>query len=266
MEAKYYLPVNAVLSVTDGYEVAAGDILARIPRESTKTRDITGGLPRVAELVEARRPKDHAVIADVEGRIEFGKDYKSKRRIILHPSDGSEPIEYMLPKGKHVVVNEGDFVKKGDMIIDGNPVLQDILKVMGVEALARYMVQEIQAVYRLQGVKIDDKHIEVVIRQMLQKVEITHTGDTTFTIGELVDAAELEDINKKLVKNSGDPACAEPVLQGITKASLQTNSFISAASFMETTKVLTEAAVAGKLDKLIGLKENVIVGRSILHQ
>ena len=263
MEAKYYLPVNAVLSVTDGYEVAAGDILARIPRESTKTRDITGGLPRVAELVEARRPKDHAVIADVEGRIEFGKDYKSKRRIILHPSDGSEPIEYMLPKGKHVVVNEGDFVKKGDMIIDGNPVLQDILKVMGVEALARYMVQEIQAVYRLQGVKIDDKHIEVVIRQMLQKVEITHTGDTTFTIGELVDAAELEDINKKLVKNSGDPACAEPVLQGITKASLQTNSFISAASFMETTKVLTEAAVAGKLDKLIGLKENVIVGRLI---
>jgi DNA-directed RNA polymerase subunit beta' len=203
------------------------------------------------------------VIADVEGRIEFGKDYKSKRRIILHPSDGSEPIEYMLPKGKHVVVNEGDFVKKGDMIIDGNPVLQDILKVMGVEALARYMVQEIQAVYRLQGVKIDDKHIEVVIRQMLQKVEITHTGDTTFTIGELVDAAELEDINKKLVKNSGDPACAEPVLQGITKASLQTNSFISAASFMETTKVLTEAAVAGKLDKLIGLKENVIVGRLI---
>ena len=160
LEAKHYLPVGAVLSVEDGVEVAAGDILARIPRESTKTRDITGGLPRVADLVEARRPKDHAVIAEVDGRIEFGKDYKSKRRVLLHPTDGSEPIEYMLPKGKHVVINEGDFVKRGDMIIDGNPVLQDILKVMGVEALASYMVSEIQAVYRLQGVKIDDKHIE----------------------------------------------------------------------------------------------------------
>lgn len=263
LEAKYYLPVNAVLSITDGSEVAAGDILARIPRESTKTRDITGGLPRVAELVEARRPKDHAVIADVEGRVEFGKDYKSKRRVVLHPSDGSEPIEYMLPKGKHVVVNEGDFVKRGDMLIDGNPVLQDILKVMGVEALARYMVEQIQAVYRLQGVKIDDKHIEVVIRQMLQKVEVTHPGDTTFTVGELVDAIELEDINEKLLKDGKETVRAEPVLQGITKASLQTNSFISAASFMETTKVLTEAAVAGKLDKLVGLKENVIVGRLI---
>jgi DNA-directed RNA polymerase subunit beta' len=263
LEAKYYLPVNAVLSITDGSEVAAGDIVARIPRESTKTRDITGGLPRVAELVEARRPKDHAVIAEVDGRIEFGKDYKSKRRVVLHPSDGSEPIEYMLPKGKHVVVNEGDFVKRGDMLIDGNPVLQDILKVMGVEALARYMVEQIQAVYRLQGVKIDDKHIEVIIRQMLQKVEVTHSGDTTFTVGELVDAIELEDINEKLLKDGKEIVRGEPVLQGITKASLQTNSFISAASFMETTKVLTEAAVAGKLDKLVGLKENVIVGRLI---
>jgi DNA-directed RNA polymerase subunit beta' len=263
LEAKYYLPVNAVLSITDGSEVAAGDIVARIPRESTKTRDITGGLPRVAELVEARRPKDHAVIAEVDGRIEFGKDYKSKRRVVLHPSDGSEPIEYMLPKGKHVVVNEGDFVKRGDMLIDGNPVLQDILKVMGVEALARYMVEQIQAVYRLQGVKIDDKHIEVIIRQMLQKVEVTHSGDTTFTVGELVDAIELEDINEKLLKDGKEIVRGEAVLQGITKASLQTNSFISAASFMETTKVLTEAAVAGKLDKLVGLKENVIVGRLI---
>jgi DNA-directed RNA polymerase subunit beta' len=263
LEAKYYLPVNAVLSITDGSTVAAGDIVARIPRESTKTRDITGGLPRVAELVEARRPKDHAVIAEVDGRIEFGKDYKSKRRVVLHPSDGSEPIEYMLPKGKHVVVNEGDFVKRGDMLIDGNPVLQDILKVMGVEALARYMVEQIQAVYRLQGVKIDDKHIEVVIRQMLQKVEVTHAGDTSFTIGELVDSIELEDINEKLLRDGKETVRSEPVLQGITKASLQTNSFISAASFMETTKVLTEAAVAGKLDRLVGLKENVIVGRLI---
>ncbi len=263
LEAKHYLPVGAVLSIEDGAEVAAGDILARIPRESTKTRDITGGLPRVAELVEARRPKDHAVIADVDGRIEFGKDYKSKRRVILHPTDGAELLEYMLPKGKHVVVNEGDFVKRGDMIIDGNPVLQDILKVMGVEALARYMVAEIQAVYRLQGVKIDDKHIEVVIRQMLQKVEITNPGDTTFLAGEQVDLRNLDDINERVVKEGGQPARYEPVLQGITKASLQTNSFISAASFQETTKVLTEAAVAGKIDYLQGLKENVIVGRLI---
>jgi DNA-directed RNA polymerase subunit beta' len=263
LEAKHYLPVGAVLSVEDGSEVSAGDILARIPRESTKTRDITGGLPRVAELVEARRPKDHAVIASVDGRIEFGKDYKSKRRVVLHPTDGSEPIEYMLPKGKHVVINEGDFVKRGDMIIDGNPVLQDILKVMGVEALASYMVAEIQAVYRLQGVKIDDKHIEVIIRQMLQKVEITHSGSTTFLAGEMIDARDLEDINAKIIKEGGEPARFDPVLQGITKASLQTSSFISAASFQETTKVLTEASVAGKTDYLRGLKENVIVGRLI---
>lgn len=263
LEAKHYLPVGAVLSVEDGAEVSAGDILARIPRESTKTRDITGGLPRVAELVEARRPKDHAVIASVDGRIEFGKDYKSKRRVVLHPTDGSEPIEYMLPKGKHVVINEGDFVKRGDMIIDGNPVLQDILKVMGVEALARYMVSEIQAVYRLQGVKIDDKHIEVIIRQMLQKVEVTNPGSSTFLVGELVDARQLEEINEKLIKEGGEQVSFDPVLQGITKASLQTNSFISAASFQQTTKVLTEASVAGKVDYLQGLKENVIVGRLV---
>jgi DNA-directed RNA polymerase subunit beta' len=263
LEAKYDLPVNAVLSVVDGAEVAAGDIVARIPRESTKTRDITGGLPRVAELVEGRRPKDHAVIAETDGRVEFGKDYKSKRRVILHPTDGSEPIEYMLPKGKHVVINEGDFVKRGDMLIDGNPVLQDILKVMGVEELARYMVGEIQAVYRLQGVKIDDKHIEVIIRQMLQKVEITNPGDTTLLVGELIDQVTLTELNQKIAKEGKMPARAEPVLQGITKASLQTKSFISAASFMETTKVLTDSAVQGKVDDLLGLKENVIVGRLI---
>lgn len=263
LEAKYYLPVNAVLSIQDGSKVAAGDILARIPRESSKTRDITGGLPRVAELVEARRPKDHAVIAEEDGRIEFGKDYKSKRRVILHPTDGSEPVEYMIPKGKHVVVNEGDFVKRGDMIIDGNPVLHDILKVMGVEALASYMVQEIQAVYRLQGVKIDDKHIEVIIRQMLQKLKVTDSGSTTLLEGDLVDLNVLIKANEAAEKNGGTPAKAERVLQGITKASLQTGSFISAASFMETTKVLTEAAVAGKVDELRGLKENVIVGRLI---
>lgn len=263
LEARYYLPVNAILSIEDGVKVNAGDILARIPRESTKSKDITGGLPRVAELVEARIPKDHAVIADKDGKVEFGKDYKSKRRLILHPADGSDPVEYMLPKGKHVVVNEGDSVKKGDMLIDGNPVLQDILKVMGVEALARYMVQEIQSVYRLQGVKIDDKHIEVVIRQMLQKVEITNPGDTTLIAGEKVDKQELKEINAKVLNEGLRPAEGIPVLQGITKASLQTRSFISAASFMETTRVLTEAAVAGRADKLHGLKENVIVGRLI---
>jgi DNA-directed RNA polymerase subunit beta' len=263
LEARYYLPVNAILSVEEGAEVSAGDIIARIPRESTKTKDITGGLPRVAELVEARRPKDHAVIAEIEGRIEFGKDYKSKRRIVIHPTDGSEPIEYMVPKGKHVVVNEGDLLKKGDMLIDGHPVLQDILKVMGVESLARYMVGEIQAVYRLQGVKIDDKHIEVIIRQMLQKVEISDSGDTTLMVGEKIDHRELAEINAKAIAGGLKPAEAQPVLQGITKASLRTRSFISAASFQDTTRVLTEAAVAGKVDKLRGLKENIIVGRLV---
>lgn len=263
MEARYYIPVNAILSVEDGSHVSVGDILSRIPRESTKTKDITGGLPRVAELVEARRPKDHAVIAEVEGRVEFGKDYKSKRRIVIHPSDGSMPLEYMVPKGKHVVINEGDFVKKGDMLIDGNPVLQDILKVLGVEALTSYMVKEIQAVYRLQGVKIDDKHIEVIIRQMLQKVEVTNSGETTLIMGEKIDHREFAEINQKAINNGLKPAEAQPILQGITKASLQTRSFISAASFQETTRVLTESAIAGKIDKLRGLKENVIVGRLV---
>ncbi|WP_375358732.1 DNA-directed RNA polymerase subunit beta' [Candidatus Tisiphia endosymbiont of Neophilaenus lineatus] len=263
LEARYYMPVNAILNVEDGAKVSVGDILSRIPRESTKTKDITGGLPRVAELVEARRPKDHAVIAEVDGRVEFGKDYKSKRRIVIQPSDNTTAIEYMVPKGKHIVVNEGDFVKKGDMLIDGNPVLQDILKVMGVEALTSYMVGEIQAVYRLQGVKIDDKHIEVIIRQMLQKVEVTHSGDTTLMVDEKIDYREFAEINKKAIDNGLRPAEAQPILQGITKASLQTRSFISAASFQETTRVLTESAIAGKIDKLRGLKENVIVGRLV---
>jgi DNA-directed RNA polymerase subunit beta' len=263
LEARYYLPVNAILNLEDGAYVNAGDIMARIPRESTKTKDITGGLPRVAELFEARRPKDHAVIAEIDGRVEFGKDYKSKRRIIIHPLDGSEPIEYMMPKGKHVVVAEGDLVKRGDMLIDGNPVLQDILKVMGVEALATYLTTEVQAVYRLQGVKIDDKHIEVILRQMLQKVEITDVGDTTLLAGERIDRVELGLINAKAMEKGLRTAECQPVLQGITKAALQTRSFISAASFQETTRVLTEAAVAGKVDSLRGLKENVIVGRLI---
>ncbi len=264
LEARYFLPINAILSVDDVVEVHAGDVLARIPRESTKTRDITGGLPKVAEFFEARKPKDHAVISEIEGYVEFGKDYKSKRRIVIRPVDKAiEPVEYMIPRGKHVSVNEGDYIKKGDLLLDGNPVLHDILKVMGVEALAHYMVSEIQQVYRLQGVKIDDKHIEVIIRQMLQKVEVVNSGETTLLDGEQIDKQEFEEINQKAEKKGYIPATAIPVLQGITKASLQTRSFISAASFQETTRVLTEAAVAGKFDRLQGFKENVIVGRLI---
>ncbi len=264
LEARYFLPVDAILNVSDGDEVHAGDVLARIPRESSKTRDITGGLPRVAELFEARMPKDHAIISEIEGRIEFGKDYKTKRRLIVRPEKGDiEPVEYMIPKGKHLAVNEGDFVEKGDLLMDGSPVPHDILRVMGVEALANYMVEEVQAVYRLQGVGINDKHIEVVLRQMLQKVEIDAPGQTTFLSGEIVDRDEFDEVNAKAIVEDLTPATGQPVLQGITKASLQTRSFISAASFQETTRVLTEAAVNGKRDTLQGLKENVIVGRLI---
>jgi DNA-directed RNA polymerase subunit beta' len=264
-EARYFLMVDAILSVENGQSVHAGDVLARMPRgESAKTRDITGGLPRVAELFEARRPKDFAIIAETEGRIEFGKDYKAKRRIVIVPTDSDKkPQEYLIPRGKHISVQEGDYVQVGDRLVDGNPVPHDILRVLGVEALATYLINEIQAVYRLQGVKINDKHIEVIVRQMLQKVEITHHGDTPFLVGELVDREEFDQVNAKSVTEGGQAAQAIPVLQGITKASLQTHSFISAASFQETTRVLTEAAVAGRIDRLIGLKENVIVGRPI---
>ncbi|NBX73059.1 MAG: DNA-directed RNA polymerase subunit beta' [Alphaproteobacteria bacterium] len=263
-EARYFMPVDAILSVDNGARVKAGEVLARIPREGSKTRDITGGLPRVAELFEARRPKDAAIIADVEGRVEFGKDYKTKRRIIVRPADESlPPREYMIPKGKHVAVQEGDVVQKGDLLIDGNLVPHDILEIMGVEALAEYLINEIQEVYRLQGVKINDKHIEVIVRQMLQKVEITDSGDTTMLTGEQIDRYEFDAENNKAAAENLRPAKAKPVLQGITKASLQTRSFISAASFQETTRVLTEAAVAGRTDALEGLKENVIVGRLI---
>ena len=264
MEARYFMPVDAILSIENGQTVKAGDVLARIPRESTKTRDITGGLPRVAELFEARKPKDYAVIAEIDGRVEFGKDYKTKRRLVLVPEDGSqEPREYMIPKGKHLNVQEGDRVMRGDLLIDGNPVPHDILNIMGVPALAEYLINEIQDVYRLQGVKINDKHIEVIARQMLQKIEITETGDTTFLVGEQVDRLEFEQENEKCALENLGIAKGRPVLQGITKASLQTRSFISAASFQETTRVLTEASVSGRTDKLEGLKENVIVGRLI---
>jgi DNA-directed RNA polymerase subunit beta' len=264
LEARYFMSVDAILSVDNGAHVKAGDVLARIPRETSKTRDITGGLPRVAELFEARKPKDYAIISDIEGRVAFGKDYKTKRRIVVVPeAEGEEPKEYLIPKGKHISVQEGDFVEVGDLLMDGNPVPHDILDALGVAALAEYLINEIQSVYRLQGVKINDKHIEVIVRQMLQKVEITDAGDSTFLVGEQVDREEFEEVNRGVAAETGEVATGTPVLQGITKASLQTRSFISAASFQETTRVLTEAAVQGKHDSLIGLKENVIVGRLI---
>ncbi len=260
--ARYMLAIGAMLSVEDGQAVQAGDVLARVSREAAKTRDITGGLPRVAELFEARKPKDNAIIAKVSGRVQFLKDYKAKRKIAIQPEDGGEPIEYLIPKSKVIDVQEGDYVKRGDNLIGGSPDPHDILEVLGIEPLAEYLVSEIQEVYRLQGVKINDKHIEVIVRQMLQKVEITNGGDTTLLPGEQLDAEEMHEINAKLEAGQ-QPAEGKPVLLGITKASLQTRSFISAASFQETTRVLTEAAVQGKKDTLVGLKENVIVGRLI---
>jgi DNA-directed RNA polymerase subunit beta' len=263
-EARYLLSVDAVLSVDPGSKVGAGDVLARNPLESAKTRDITGGLPRVAELFEARRPKDAAIIAEISGKIEFGRDYKNKRRIKIVPlEEGREPVEYLIPKGKHLPVQEGDLIEKGEYIMDGNPAPHDILAIKGVEELASYLVNEIQEVYRLQGVNINDKHIEVIVRQMLQKMEVTDVGESTFLIGEQVDREEFDHENTKLVAEGLKPAVAQPVLLGITKASLQTRSFVSAASFQETTRVLTDAATQGKIDTLDGLKENVIVGRLI---
>jgi DNA-directed RNA polymerase subunit beta' len=263
-EARYLLPVETILSVEPGAEVKAGDVLARIPMESAKTRDITGGLPRVAELFEARRPKDHAIIAEMGGTIRFGRDYKNKRRIIVDPAEeGAEPVEYLIAKGKPFHLQEGDVVEKGDYIVEGNPAPHDILAIKGIEALAAYLVNEIQDVYRLQGVTINDKHIEVIVRQMLQKVEITDSGDSTMFPGEQLDQLDFDAMNAKLEADGKKPAVAVPILLGITKASLQTRSFFSAASFQETTRVLTEAAVQGKVDPLEGLKENIIVGRLI---
>ena len=261
---RHAMSVEAILSVEDGDIVSAGDVIARIPREGAKTKDITGGLPRVAELFEARRPKDHAIIAQIDGYVRFGKDYKNKLRLTIEPPEGDgDPIEYLVPKGKHIPVNEGDFIRKGENLVDGNPAPHDILSILGVEALANYMISEVQDVYRLQGVKINDKHIEVIVRQMLQKWEISDSGQTILLKGEQVDRMEFEEINKKAIEKGYEPAKGAPVLLGITKASLQTRSFISAASFQETTRVLTEASTQGKRDKLIGLKENVIVGRLI---
>jgi DNA-directed RNA polymerase subunit beta' len=258
----YALPAGAIVSLEDGAKVAVGDVIARIPQESSKTRDITGGLPRVADLFEARKPKDSAILAEYSGTVSYGKETKGKRRLIITDEQG-EKHEELIPKWRHLNVFEGEGVERGEVIADGEPNPHDILRLQGVENLANYLVREIQDVYRLQGVKINDKHIEVIIRQMLRKVEIAHTGDTTLLRGEQLDRARVTDVNARITEQGKIAARIEPVLLGITKASLATESFISAASFQETTRVLTEAAVRGLKDDLRGLKENVIVGRLI---
>jgi DNA-directed RNA polymerase subunit beta' len=256
------LSVGANLVVADGDMVAAGDVIAKIPRETTKTKDITGGLPRVAELFEARKPKDHAIVSEIDGAVSFGKDTKGKRKVIITPEFG-EPKEYLIPKGRALTVHEQDRVKAGEALMDGSSNPHDILRVLGEKALAHYLVDEIQEVYRLQGVKINDKHIEAIVRQMLRRVRIKDVGDTKFLVEEQCEKLEFEAENERVMLEGGKPAIAEPLLLGITKASLSTESFISASSFQETTKVLTEAAITGKIDYLRGLKENVIMGRLI---
>ena len=260
--ARYMLPLGANLVIMDGDQIRAGEVIAKIHRETTKTKDITGGLPRVAELFEARKPKDAAVITEIDGVVSFGKDTKGKRKIIVTPEVG-EPKEYLIGKGRHLAVNEGDYVKAGEPLMDGPINPHDILRVLGEKALSKYLVDEVQEVYRLQGVKINDKHIETIVRQMLRKVKIKESGDTTFLPGDTSDKSTFEAENQRVMQTGGAPATAEPLLLGITKASLSTESFISAASFQETTKVLTEAALAGRVDYLRGLKENVIMGRLI---
>ncbi|NTU47943.1 MAG: DNA-directed RNA polymerase subunit beta', partial [Syntrophobacteraceae bacterium] len=260
--ARYFMPIGAILMVSEGDPIFPGDVLARIPRETTKTKDITGGLPRVAELFEVRKPKENAVITEIDGVVNFGKDTKGKRKVVVAPQVG-EPREYLIPKGKHISVHEGDYVRAGEPLMDGSPNPHDILNVLGEKEVAKYLVDEVQQVYRLQGVKINDKHIEVIVRQMLKRVRITDPGDSEFLLGEHVEKMIFEEVNNKLLEEDKRPAAAEPLLLGITKASLSTQSFISAASFQETTKVLTDAATAGKVDYLLGLKENVIMGRLI---
>jgi len=259
--ARYFLSPGAILSVDHGMEVKAGDVIARLPRETSKTKDITGGLPRVVELFEARKPKNLAFIAATDGTISLGKDIRGKRRIYVEPDDGSDAIEYQIPKGSHLIVQEGDRVRRGERLMEGSPAPQDILRVLGVEALANYLTDEVQEVYRLQGVKINDKHIETIVRQMMRKVLIIDPGSSHFVAGEQIERKQVLAINRQLEADNKVPVQFEPVLLGITKASLNTESFISAASFQETTRVITEAALAGKIDWLTGLKENVILGR-----
>ena len=261
-EARYYLVPDSVLSVNDGQQIFAGDVLARLPKATSKTKDITGGLPRVAELFEARKPKDSAIIAENDGSIEFGKELRGKVKVSIVTPEGASS-SYLIPKGKHINFNQGEKIKKGEYLLDGDPAPHDILRILGIEALTDYFVNEVQEVYRLQGVVINDKHIETILRQMLKKVEIKKSNDSNYLAGEIIDKIEFDDKNEILIKQGKKPAAAERILLGITKASLQTNSFISAASFQETTRVLTDAAIKGKVDKLQGLKENVIVGRLI---
>jgi DNA-directed RNA polymerase subunit beta' len=260
--ARYQIPVGAHIAVAEGIELSPGDIIAKIPRETTKTKDITGGLPRVAELFEARKPKEFAIISEIDGTVSFGKDTKGKRKVVVTPEVG-EPREYLIPKGKHISVHEGDAVRAGESLMDGSPNPHDILTILGEKALAKYLVDEVQEIYRLQGVRINDKHIEVIVRQMLRRVRIKEVGDTEFLVGDSVEKWRFEQENGRVLDDKGEPATAEPLLLGITKASLSTESFISAASFQETTKVLTEASIHGKVDHLVGLKENVIMGRLI---
>jgi DNA-directed RNA polymerase subunit beta' len=260
--AIFQLPVGAIIMITDGAQVRAGDVIARKPRESSKTKDIVGGLPRVAELFEVRKPKDLAVVSEIDGIVSFGSETKGKRKVIVTPETG-DAKDYLVPRGKHITSQEGDFVEAGESLTEGNPELHDILKIKGEKVLARYLVEEIQDVYRFQGVNINDKHIEIIVRQMLRKVAITDSGDTNFLIGEQADKAKFMEENARVIREGLKPAVAEPLVLGITQASLTTDSFISAASFQETTKVLTEASLMGKEDHLRGLKENVIVGRLI---
>lgn len=256
------MPVGANILLAEGDPVQAGDVIAKIPRETTKTKDITGGLPRVAELFEARKPKEVATISEIDGTVSFGKDVKGKRDIIVTPEVG-DPIEYLIPKIKHICVHEGDKVKAGEPLMDGLASPHDILSILGEKELAKFLVDEVQEVYRLQGVKINDKHIEVMVRQMLRRVKIKEVGDSSFLVGEHVEKRIFEEENETIHKKGGQPAIGEPLLLGITKASLSTESFISAASFQETTRVLTQAAVEGKTDYLIGLKENTAMGKLI---
>jgi DNA-directed RNA polymerase, beta'' subunit, predominant form len=263
LPANYFLPAGAIVNLADGAAVGVGDVVARIPQESSKTRDITGGLPRVADLFEARKPKEPAILAEISGTLSFGKETKGKQRLIITPTDGSEPHEELIPKWRHVTVFEGEHVEKGEVIVEGEPTPHDILRLQGVEALANYIVNEVQDVYRLQGVKINDKHIEVIVRQMLRKVTVKEGADTKFLQGEQLELARVQEENEVVLAAGKMPATYDRELLGITKASLSTESFISAASFQETTRVLTDAAVTGKMDELRGLKENVIVGRLI---
>ena len=262
LDARYTLPVGAHINVAEGLQVEAGDVLAKIPRETTKTKDITGGLPRVAELFEARKPKEFAVISEIEGMVAFGKDTKGKRKVVITPDVG-EPREYLIPRGKHISVREGDYVRAGEPLMDGSSNPHDILGVLGEKELAKSLVDAVQEIYRLQGVRIHDKHIEVIVRQMMRRVTVTQVGDSDFLVGEQVEKWRFQEETEKVVAEQGQPPEAKSLLMGITKASLSTDSFISAASFQETTKVLTEAAINGKVDMLLGLKENVIMGRLI---